>query len=284
MLNSQLTEKIEIIQEEISRFPKVAIALSGGIDSITLTRIAGLVSNDSLEVFHAISPAVPPEATERVRALSKNYGWKLIEIYSGEFSDERYLTNPINRCFYCKQSLYTAISAISQKTSAQIFSGTNADDLLEYRPGLEAASNLDVIHPFAKWGVNKAMIRAIALELGLGELAKLPSSPCLSSRIETGIPIEVSTLQLVHRVENLMHQSLKASVVRCRIRAKSVSVELDDDSLNFLMAKDQSIVRNDLKNSIRKMLDEHYSNKGIEFVPYITGSAFIGDKHAVARL
>ena len=284
MLNSQLTEKIEIIQEEISRFPKVAIALSGGIDSITLTRIAGLVSNDSLEVFHAISPAVPPEATERVRALSKNYGWKLIEIYSGEFSDERYLTNPINRCFYCKQSLYTAIFAISQKTSAQIFSGTNADDLLEYRPGLEAASNLDVIHPFAKWGVNKAMIRAIALELGLGELAKLPSSPCLSSRIETVIPIEVSTLQLVHRVENLMHQSLKASVVRCRIRAKSVSVELDDDSLNFLMAKDQSIVRNDLKNSIRKMLDEHHSNKGIEFVPYITGSAFIGDKHAVARL
>ena len=284
MLNSQLTEKIEIIQAEISRFPKVAIALSGGIDSITLTRIAGLVNNDSLEVFHAISPAVPPEATERVHALSKKYGWKLIEIYSGEFSDERYLTNPINRCFYCKQSLYTAISAISQKTSAQIFSGTNADDLLEYRPGLEAASNLDVIHPFAKWGVNKAMIRAIALELGLGELAKLPSSPCLSSRIETGIPIEVSTLQLVHRVENLIHQSLKASVVRCRIRAKSVSVELDDVSLNFLMAEDQSIVRNNLKNSIRKMVDEHHPNKGIEFVPYITGSAFIGDKHAVARL
>ncbi len=284
MLNSQLTEKIEVIQAEISRFPKVAIALSGGIDSITLTRIAGLLSNDSLEVYHAISPAVPPEATERVRALSKKYGWKLIEIYSGEFSDERYLTNPINRCFYCKQSLYTAISAISQKTSAQIFSGTNADDLLEYRPGLEAASNLDVIHPFAKWGVNKAMIRAIALELGLGELAKLPSSPCLSSRIETGIPIEVSTLQLVHRVENLIHQSLKASVVRCRIRAKSVSVELDDDILNFLMAEDQSIVRNDLKNSIRKMVDEHHPSKGIEFVPYITGSAFIGDKHAVARL
>jgi len=284
MLNSQLTEKIEVIQAEISRFPKVAIALSGGIDSITLTRIAGLLSNASLEVYHAISPAVPPEATERVRALSKKYGWKLIEIYSGEFSDERYLTNPINRCFYCKQSLYTAISAISQKTSAQIFSGTNADDLLEYRPGLEAASNLDVIHPFAKWGVNKAMIRAIALELGLGELAKLPSSPCLSSRIETGIPIEVSTLQLVHRVENLIHQSLKASVVRCRIRAKSVSVELDDVSLNFLMAEDQSIVRNNLKNSIRKMLDEHHSDKGIEFVPYITGSAFIGDKHAVARL
>ena len=284
MLSSLLTKKIEIIKEEISRFPKAAIALSGGIDSITLTRIASLVSNDSLEIFHAISPAVPPEATERVRALSQKYGWNLIEIYSGEFSDERYLTNPINRCFYCKQSLYTAISAISKKTSAQIFSGTNADDLLEYRPGLEAASNLDVIHPFAKWGVDKAMIRAIALELGLGELAKLPSSPCLSSRIETGIPIQVSMLELVHRVENLIHHSLKASVIRCRIRARSVSVELDDSSLNFLLAEDQSTVRNDLKNSIRKMVDEHHPDKVIEFVPYITGSAFIGDKHAVARL
>ena len=284
MLNSQLTEKIEIIQGEIGRFPKFAVALSGGIDSITLTRIASLVSNDSLEVFHAISPAVPPEATERVRTLSKRYGWNLIEIFSGEFNDERYLTNPINRCFYCKQSLYTAISAISQKTSAQIFSGTNADDLLEYRPGLEAASKLDVIHPFAKWGVNKSMIRAMALELGLEELAKLPSSPCLSSRIETGIPIQVSTLELVHRVENLIHQSLKASVVRCRIRAKSVSVELDDDSLNFLLAKDQSSVRNHLKNTIRKMLNETHTDKVIEFAPYITGSAFIGDKHAVARI
>jgi hypothetical protein len=72
--------------------------------------------------------------------------------------------------------------------------------------------------------------------------------------------------------------------VRCRIRAKSVSVELDDLSLNFLLAEDQSIVRNDLKNSIRKMVDEHHPDKVIEFVPYITGSAFIGDKHAVARL
>ena len=284
MSNNQLIEKIEMIKQEISRFPKVAIALSGGIDSITLTRIAGLVSKDSLEVFHAISPAVPPEATERVRALSKKYGWNLLEIISGEFSDERYLTNPINRCFYCKQSLYTAIAAISKKTSSQIFSGTNADDLLEYRPGLEAASNLDVIHPFAKWGVNKATIRAIALELGLGELSSLPSSPCLSSRIETGIPIQVDTLQLVHRVENLIHQSIKTSVVRCRIRAKSVSIELDHDSLNFLLTEDQSSIRSKLKNSIRKMVDENHPEKMIEFAPYITGSAFIGNKHAVARL
>ncbi len=282
MLNSQIAEKIEIIKEEISKFPKVAIALSGGIDSITLTRIAGLASNDSLEVFHAISPAVPPEATERVRALSKKYNWKLIEINSGEFSDERYLTNPINRCFYCKQSLYTAISAISKKTSAQIFSGTNADDLLDYRPGLEAASNLDVIHPFAKWGVNKVMIRAIALELGLGELANLPASPCLSSRIETGIPIQVSTLELVHQIENLINQSLKASIVRCRIRAKSISVELDDESLNFLLKKDQSPVKDHLNSTIRKMVNEHHPEKAIEFVPYITGSAFIGNKHAIA--
>jgi uncharacterized protein len=284
MSNSQLIEKIGMIKEEISRFPKIAVALSGGIDSITLTRIAGLVSNASLEVFHAISPAVPPEATERVRALSKRYDWNLIEIYSGEFNDERYLTNPVNRCFYCKQSLYTAISAISKKTSAQIFSGTNADDLLEYRPGLEAASNLDVIHPFAKWGVDKSMIRAMALELGLGELANLPSSPCLSSRIETGIPIQVSTLALIHRVESLINESLKASAVRCRIRSKSVSVELDNDSLNFLLSVDQSSVRNHLKNTIRQMVEKNHPDKVIEFAPYITGSAFIGDKHAVARL
>ena len=283
MNNSLVSKKIEAIKAEVSRYPNIAIALSGGIDSITLSRIAGLAGNN-MEVIHAISPAVPPEASERVRVLSRKFGWNLKEIDAGEFRDERYLANPINRCFYCKESLYTAISAISKKTEAQVFSGTNADDLLEYRPGLEAASKLHVIHPFANLGIDKSLIRIMANELGLSDLANLPASPCLSSRIETGIPIEASTLVLVHRIESLIQKFLDTQTVRCRVRPSSIRIELDPVSLHILLEKENIIIKSNIENEIQKLFGESYMHKEITFSPYITGSAFVQDKNAISRL
>ena len=282
MMNNKVLKQIDDIKAEISLYPRVAIALSGGIDSITLASIADLVATSSVEMFHAISPAVAPEASERVRDLSQRMGWKLTEINAGEFSDERYLQNPVNRCFYCKESLYSTIAAIAQKTSAHIFSGTNADDLAEYRPGLEAAAKFNVIHPFAQLGINKLLIRSMARELGLGDLANLPASPCLSSRIETGIPIVPATLALVHRIENRVYQSLKPAIVRCRLRATALVIELDQVSLTTLLAEEQSIFRIQLQGQIQDILDEAEISKEIRFSLYVTGSAFVGNKHAIA--
>jgi uncharacterized protein len=281
MSNSQAIKNIELIQLEISQYPSLAIALSGGIDSITLAVLAGSTKTSSVTMFHAISPAVPPEATERVRSLSKQFQWNLKEIDAGEFNDERYLNNPINRCFYCKESLYAAISAIAKKTDSTILSGTNSDDLLEYRPGLEAALKLNVKHPFAKLDVNKDMIRNIAHEMGLGDLAKLPSSPCLSSRIETGIPIQKNTLGLVHQIERLVDQTLKTSTVRCRIRSSTVVIEFDRSSLYTLLKPENSTLKNDLTKRIEKILEKNHLFKKVSFDLYLTGSAFIGHKNEV---
>lgn len=284
MSNSQTIKNIELIQLEISQHPSVAIALSGGIDSITLAVLAGSIKTSSVMMFHAISPAVPPEATERVRTLTKQFQWNLKEIDAGEFNDERYLNNPINRCFYCKESLYTAIFAIAKINASTIFSGTNSDDLLEYRPGLEAALKLNVKHPFAKLGINKDMIRNIAHEIGLGDLAKLPSSPCLSSRIETGIPIQKNTLGLVHQIELLVDQTLKTSTVRCRMRSSAVVIELDQASLHTLLKPENSTLKNDLSRRIEEMLEKSHLFKKVSFDLYLTGSAFIGHKNEVYRI
>lgn len=284
MSNSQAIKNIELIQLEISQYPSVAIALSGGIDSITLAALADYIKTSSVTMFHAISPAVPPEATERVRTLSKQFKWNLKEIDAGEFNDERYLNNPINRCFYCKESLYTAISAIAQKTASTILSGTNSDDLLEYRPGLEAALKLNVKHPFAKLGINKNMIRNIAHEMGLGDLAKLPSSPCLSSRIETGIPIQKNILGLVHQIEHLVDQTLKTSTVRCRMRSSAVVIELDQSSLYTLFKPENSNLKSDLTQRIEEMVEKNHLFKKVSFDLYLTGSAFIGNKNEVNRI
>ncbi len=99
-------------------------------------------------------------------------------------------------------------------------SGANLDDLGEYRPGLDAAREHGVRHPFVEAGFSKAMVRALARDLGLGAVAELPAAPCLSSRVETGIRIEPETLAFIHAVERLVGEDLTVtgakSAVRCR--------------------------------------------------------------------
>lgn len=210
--------------------PSAAIAVSGGVDSMTLASLATQILSDVL-VMHAVSPAVPPEATARVERMAAERHWRLTLIEAGEFADPAYRSNPVNRCFYCKTNLYGTIRA---HTGRAILSGANMDDLGEYRPGLEAARRHDVRHPFIEAGYTKAAVRELARRLGLGFIAELPASPCLSSRVETGIRIEPALLRFVHSVENLLRSELVPQTVRCRVRAAAVVVELDPTSLERL--------------------------------------------------
>src|SRR5437763_3377140 len=173
----------------------VAVAVSGGVDSMTLAVVAHRAPGVQAEMFHAVSPAVPPQATERVHRYVAHEGWNLRIIDAQEFADPDYLRNPVTRCFHCKSNLYSTIAAL---THAHIVSGTNTDDLADYRPGLAAASALNVYHPYVDAGVDKAGVRRIAHALGLDDLAELPSAPCLSSRIETGLAIDPAVLGLVN--------------------------------------------------------------------------------------
>ena len=206
----------ERLTEILAGMEAVAIAVSGGIDSLTLATVAHRVPGLAARMHHATSPAVPAEATQRTRALAAREGWWLDVFDAGEFADPAYRANPVDRCFFCKTSLYGAVAA---RTTGTILSGTNLDDLGEYRPGLRAAAGHGVRHPFVEAGIDKRRVRALAAGIGLGELAELPASPCLSSRIETGIRIEAPVLAMVHEAETLVGRSLPARTVRCRVRA-----------------------------------------------------------------
>ena len=105
---------------------EVSVAVSGGIDSVTLALLASQTPNISVQMYHAFSPAVPAQATERVKQLARDYTWDLKILDAQEFADEDYLSNPVNRCFHCKTNLY---KAISNSTKSVILSGANTDDL-----------------------------------------------------------------------------------------------------------------------------------------------------------
>jgi uncharacterized protein len=265
---STATENIDALARIVADMDRVAVAVSGGVDSLTLaTLVHGQIPHRT-EMFHAVSPAVPADATDRVRSLARQQGWILNVIDAGEFGDSDYRVNPVNRCFYCKTSLY---GAIAPRTEAQIVSGTNLDDLGEYRPGLEAAKDHSVRHPFVEAGVDKASVRSISRHFGLGHVAELPSAPCLSSRIETGIGIDPAMLELVDKTEKMVGMALRPNTVRCRVRAKGVVVELDEHSLATVGPEKQE----ELSNRIAALFSGGGFDYRVSFAPYRVGSAFV---------
>ena len=265
-------DRLETIFAELGQ---VAVAVSGGVDSMTLASIAARAVGDAFLAVHAASPAVPAEATARVRVQAAAEGWSLRVIEAGEFADPRYRANPVDRCFFCKTNLY---AAIAQVTGRQIVSGANLDDLGEYRPGLLAARDHGVRHPYVEAGLDKAAVRQLARDLGLATIAELPSAPCLSSRIETGLRVEPETLQFVHKVEKLVAEHVPSTAagraVRCRIRASGIVVELDAASLAALSGSD----RDGLGATILDAAPATVAPRDVSFAPYRTGSAFLVDQ------
>ncbi len=243
---------------------RVAIAVSGGVDSMTLAYLAHRTLAERSTMFHASSAAVPMEATERVRQHATRHGWSLEVIDAGEVADPRYGSNPTDRCFWCKTNLYVAIS---RRTRATVFSGANLDDLDDYRPGLRAAAEHGVRHPWIEAGVSKTAIRRIAAGHGLYELAELPASPCLASRIETGIPVTVGALAAIDELERVIGATLQPQTLRCRIRPTGIEIQLDPEALTRADRAAIKALAADVM-TVRRVEGE------ISFAEYQRGSAF----------
>jgi uncharacterized protein len=208
----------------------VVVACSGGIDSLVLATVAHRHAPTATVVGHTVTPAVPGGGTARVLAHARREGWRLELVRSSEFDDERYLTNPADRCYFCKSNLYDALDDLRLQldlTEATVLSGANVDDLGDYRPGLVAAAEHDVRHPYVEAGTGKSDIRLLARHLGLAE-AELPASPCLASRLYTGTRVTATRLRAVEVGEAVLREA-GMTIARCRLREDDVLVEVPDE-------------------------------------------------------
>jgi uncharacterized protein len=128
-----------------------------------------------------------------------------------------------------------------------------------------------VRHPYIEAQVDKAGVRSLARELGFGDIADLPASPCLSSRVETGIAIDPETLGFINGVELLVGEALKPKTVRCRVRAGGLVIELDEPALAALSERDAE----GLRQEIAPLVPAAVTAKAVRFAPYRAGGAFL---------
>jgi len=215
MNETRTVEKVERLQALLEAHAPLMIAYSGGVDSAYLLAAAHAVLGDRLLGVIADSASLPRESLRAALELASEIGARVEVVATEELQDERYASNPVNRCYFCKAELFTKLDSLARERGyAAIAYGENADDMLQPRPGREAAKEFKVIAPLRDAGLRKAEIRQLSRELGL-PTADAPAQPCLSSRIPHGTPVTVDALAMIERGEALV-RSLGFKVFRVR--------------------------------------------------------------------
>jgi pyridinium-3,5-biscarboxylic acid mononucleotide sulfurtransferase len=265
---------MERLAATLERTPRRVIACSGGVDSLLLADIAHELRPGTTIVAHSVSPAVPPSATERVQQVAAALGWRLEVVESHEFEDRNYLANPRNRCYFCKSNLYKELDRVSSASRWRgktwtVLSGANTDDLGEYRPGLIAAREHQVRHPFVEAGLAKADIRMLARERDR-EWHALPAAPCLASRLYTGTAVTPAVLRAVDAGEQMLRRMTRIDVVRCRIKDDDVIVEVAAEAREQVTPAMLSEVLTTMRREASRL-----RSITLDDAPYAPGRAFL---------
>jgi uncharacterized protein len=204
-LLNQLSKKVENI---ISNSGPIGVAFSGGVDSTLLLALSfRSLGIDGVKAIIGISPSLAQRELDFARHMSKIIGTELIEVNTEEINDDKYLSNEKNRCYYCKDHLFTKINndVLSQYNLKSIAFGEIATDLLSNdRPGSKAATEHKILRPLADVGFTKQQVRDLAKIFSLPNWNK-PSSPCLASRIPFFTRITTKKLGQVEIIENFLH-------------------------------------------------------------------------------
>ena len=223
--NDNLVHKKEALESLLRRLGSVIVAYSGGVDSAYLADVSHDVLGERSLAVTAASASVAPDELEAAIALASARGWRHEVIETGELEEPGYAENGPRRCFFCKTELYTQLGALAATMGNPVIAnGTNADDLGDYRPGLEAAASYKVVSPLVQSGMTKDDIRALSRARGLPTWDK-PAQPCLSSRIPYGTRVTVESLARIGRAERALKR-LGLRELRVRHYGESARVEI----------------------------------------------------------
>ena len=204
------------------------IAYSGGIDSTLVAKVAYDVLGARALAVTAKSPSLLPEELEDAIDQARSIGITHRIVETHEMDNPNYSSNPINRCYFCKSELHDTLKPLALDLGyAYVIDGVNADDLQDYRPGIQAAKERGARSPLAELNITKMEVREIAKSLGLACWNK-PAQPCLSSRFPYGEEITIPKLNRVGRAEIYLRR-LGYEHVRVRSTGDTAKIELPAD-------------------------------------------------------
>jgi uncharacterized protein len=236
-----IDEKLSRMKSVIGECSSAVIAFSGGVDSSVVCAIANEVLGENVVAVTAVSPTYPPGEIEVAKKVAEQIGIKHKIITTNELEDKNFTKNPAERCYYCKSELLRKLDGVRKKLKIEkIFDGTNRDDFLDFRPGLRAIEEFNVLSPLAFAGMTKDDVRKLAARLGLPNADK-PADPCLASRIPFGQKIMRRKLQRIAKGEEFL-RSLGFRVVRVRHHGDLAKVEVGKDELKKAKKLERKIV------------------------------------------
>lgn len=226
----KLKQKQEKLFSILRGLGEVIVAYSGGTDSAFLAWAAAQVLGDKAIAITADSASIPASHKRDAVEYARQCGFRQEFVETREFDNPEYVSNDADRCFYCKDELFTRLEKVAgERGISHVVYGVNRDDLGDYRPGQEAARRHKVLAPLVEAGLSKAEIRALAKQAGLPFWDR-PAAACLSSRVPYGTPVTPETLRIIEEGEEAV-KVLGFRQFRVRYHGELVRLEFAPDEI-----------------------------------------------------
>lgn len=232
-------EKERLLLSNLAALPSLIVALSGGIDSVYLTWAAQQALGDRALSVTAISPSYSAFDRQQVESFLQHTGAKHEFVETRELENPAYRVNDKNRCYYCKDELFSVLDAIAvSRRYAAVAYGVNADDTFDFRPGQRAAAEHRVLTPLLDAQLHKLEIRFLAQRAGL-PMWDRPASACLASRLPYGTEVTAERLSLIEQGESALRQ-LGFRQFRVRLHDALARIEIAKEELPRALTPEMS--------------------------------------------
>jgi uncharacterized protein len=249
-----LETKLRRLGEIFQPMRAVIVAFSGGVDSTFVLKVAHDTIGDRVLALTTTSPTMPDQDRVNALEMAQRIGARHVVIDSNELEIPGYAQNPLNRCYLCKHNLFTVCEAKAREFAIdEIVDGLNLDDLNDYRPGIQAATEKRVRHPLVEAQLTKAEVRELSRGLDLPTWDR-PASTCLSSRFPYGTEITLEALQKVEQGEQVLRQ-MGFRVARVRYHGEVARLEVQSREISRL-----------LDTATREKVDSALKSIGFRFV------------------
>jgi uncharacterized protein len=255
VMDAALSHKRDALLARLAGLQSCAVAFSGGVDSAVVAMAAHLALGENAVAVTGVSASLAQGELEEARRVAELIGIRHVALDTEEFANPAYLQNAPDRCYHCKTELYTQMGGVAERLGvAIIVNGANVDDRGDWRPGMKAAAEHEVLSPLAECGLTKTEVRELAAFWNL-PVADKPAAPCLSSRIAYGEEVTPERLHMIDQAEQFL-RSLGLREVRVRYhRGDLARLEVPSEAIERLCSAE-----------IRAALSSHLHELGFKFI------------------